>query len=145
MINTITLTGRITKDLELKQTSNGTHVLDFTIAVDRNTEEGTDFIDVKAWRQSADFLNQFAQKGTTIGVVGKYRIEKFTGRDGIDRRKHFVVADYVQILNQPKDKEEKTVEQENKNFAESVADTSYANKFGSNVSEYIEQEELPFY
>ena len=73
-INSVTLVGRITKDIELRKTSSNTSVCNFTVAVDRrfqsqqNNGQSADFINCIAWRQSADFLASYASKGTVVGV-----------------------------------------------------------------------------
>lgn len=145
-MNSITLTGRITQDLEVRKVNDNTSVLNFSIAVKRETsDDKADFIEIETWRQSADYLGNYASKGTTIGVTGKLRQDKFTGRDGQERRKVYVLADRVEILNQPRNSEKKTVEQENQEFGESLRDTAYEDKFGSYSNGMIEEKDLPFY
>lgn len=143
-MNQVSLTGRITHSLELKVTTQKVHVLSFTIAVDRrfSKDDEADFVDIECWRQSADYLSQYASKGTTIGVNGELRVEKFIGRDGNNRKKIYVLADNVEIISQPKSKE-KTVAADDYSFNESVKGTEYADNFGG--SQYLEDDDLPFY
>lgn len=146
-MNNVSLTGRITHDLELKVTPQNVHVLNFTIAVKKNRtkEDKTNFIDIECWRQSADFLSSYASQGTTIAVNGELMVEKYIDRDGNNRKKTYVLADSVEIINQPKDKPKtKTVEEENYDFNESIQGTEYANKFGGHFED-IEPDDLPFY
>lgn len=148
-MNIVILTGRITRDIEVREIPNGTHVAEFRIAVRRETKEDlADFVNIQAWRQNADFLGEHAYKGTFISVQGKFREDKYTDRDGIERRKVYILADRVEILNQPKEaseKREKSVEESNREFINSVQNTPYSDNFGSNISDYIEESDLPFY
>ena len=144
-MNQISLTGRITRDLEVRVTSTDTHVLDFSIAVKRRKakEDKADFIDVQCWRQSADFLSQYATKGTTIGVIGELRVDKYTDKEGNDRKKIYVLADSVEIISQPKDRKP-TAEQDNREFGNSIKGTPYEEKFGY-VNDVVDESDLPFY
>ena len=87
-INSVTLVGRITKDIELRKTSSNTSVCNFTVAVDRrfqsqqNGGQSADFINCIAWRQSADFLSSYASKGTIVAVEGRIQTRSYTNRDG---------------------------------------------------------------
>lgn len=80
MINKVILTGRITTDIELRQTNDGTNYTFFTIAVNRQgNNDQTDFISCVAWRNTADFMNKYLSKGSLIGVEGRievYRLQK---------------------------------------------------------------------
>ena len=145
-MNQISLTGRITRDLEVRVTSQDIHVLDFSLAVKRRKakEDKTDFIDIQCWRQSADFLSQYAGKGTTIGVIGELRVDKYTDKEGNDRKKIYVLADSVEIINQPKDKP-KSVEEQNREFGESLSGTGYEKNFGTYDSGIVDDSDLPFY
>ena len=103
-INSVTLVGRITKDIELRKTSSNTSVCNFTVAVDRrfqsqqNGGQSADFINCIAWRQSADFLSSYASKGTIVAVEGRIQTRCYDGQNG----KVYVtevVADNVQIIS----------------------------------------------
>lgn len=91
-INNCTLMGRITADLEPRQTANGISVLNFTIAVDRRyqahgEEKKTDFVDCVAWRNTADFISKYFGKGQMIAVVGEIQTDTYTDKDGNKRKK----------------------------------------------------------
>lgn len=78
--------GRLTKDVELKTTSNQTSYCNFTIAVDRrfkdaNGERQTDFINCVAWRQTAEFIGKYFHKGNRIGVCGSIQTRSYE-KDG---------------------------------------------------------------
>ena len=84
-INVAVLTGRLTKDVELRKTQSDLSFARFTIAVDRaKKEDGADFIQCVAWRQSAEYLADYSCKGQMIGVQGRIRTgtydDKTTGR-----------------------------------------------------------------
>ena len=97
MLNTVILMGRITQDLELKQTQNGTSVLSFNVAVDRGyvkqgEERQTDFITCVAWRQTAEFISKYFSKGRMIALEGNLRTRTYDDKNG---SKHYVTEVYV--------------------------------------------------
>ena len=80
-INVVVLTGRLTKEPELRKTQSGTSYLKFTVAVDRmKKEDGADFIQCSAWKQQAEFLSQYADKGTLVGVSGRITTGSYEDR-----------------------------------------------------------------
>jgi len=104
MINRVVLVGRLTKDIELKKTNSNTSVCSFTLACNRRFQskepgaQTADFINCIAWRQSADFLAQYASKGAIVGVEGRIQTRSYDGQNG----KVYVtevVADNVQLLS----------------------------------------------
>lgn len=99
MLNTITLMGRLTRDPELRYTQSQTPVASFTLAVDRDysrsEEKQTDFIDIVAWRQTAEFVSTYFTKGSMAVVNGRLQIREWTDRDGNKRRSAEVVADNI--------------------------------------------------
>lgn len=100
MLNRIIAMGRLTRDPELRRTQNGTAVTGFTIAVDRDFksqsgERETDFIDVVAWRQTAEFVSKYFTKGRMAVVEGRLQIRDWTDKEGGKRRSAEIVADNV--------------------------------------------------
>ena len=100
MLNKIILMGRLTRDPELRRTQNGTAVTSFSLAVDRDFksqsgERETDFIDIVAWRSTAEFVSKYFTKGRMAVVDGRLQIRDWTDRDGGKRRSAEVVADNV--------------------------------------------------
>ena len=101
MLNKIILMGRLTRDPELRRTQTGTPVASFTLAVDRDFkdkstgERTTDFIDVVAWRQTAEFVSRYFTKGRMAVVEGRLQIRDWTDKDGGKRRSAEVIADNV--------------------------------------------------
>ena len=92
MLNRIILMGRLTRDPELRHTQTGTPVASFSLAVDRDFkdkttgEKSTDFIDIVAWRQTAEFVSRFFTKGRMAVVEGRLQLRDWTDRDGNKRR-----------------------------------------------------------
>ena len=92
--------GRLTRDPELRHTGNGTAVASFSLAVDRDYksqsgERETDFIDIVAWRSTAEFVSKYFSKGRMAVVEGRLQVRDWTDRDGAKRRTAEVVADNV--------------------------------------------------
>ena len=89
----------MTKDPEIRRTNGGTAVTSFTLAVDRdfktNGEKETDFIDVVAWRNTAEFVLKYFSKGRMAIVEGRLQIRDWTDKNGNKRRTAEVVADNV--------------------------------------------------
>ena len=86
MINNVVLTGRVTKDIELKVTPTGKSVCSFSLAVERkfvqNGEKVTDFINCQLWGKSAETLEKYVKKGMMIGVEGRLQTRKYTNQQG---------------------------------------------------------------
>ena len=86
MMNHVSLMGRLTATPEIRTTSNDTHVTAFSIAVDRNYkvdgEQVTDFINVVAWRQMADFICDYFEKGQMIAIEGEIQTRKYEDKNG---------------------------------------------------------------
>jgi single-strand DNA-binding protein len=94
--NEVTLIGRLTSDVELRQTSTGVPVTSFRIAVNGPT---TEFISVVAWRQKAEFVASWLKKGRLIHVAGRLQTRTWEAPDGSTRRTVEVVANRVQALS----------------------------------------------
>ena len=109
MLNHIVLMGRLTRDPELRRTGTGVAVASFTIAVDRdfgNRETGekeTDFIDIVAWRNTAEFVSKYFTKGRMAVVSGRLQIRNWTDKEGNKRRSAEVVADNVYFGDSKRD------------------------------------------
>lgn len=109
MLNHITIMGRLVRDPELRRTGSGTPVASFTLAVDRdfgkneNGEKETDFIDVVAWRSTAEFVEKYFSKGRMAVVSGRLQIRGWTDKEGNKRRTAEVVADNVYFGDSKKD------------------------------------------
>ena len=100
MLNKIFIMGRLTRDPELRRTQNGTAVAGFALAVDRDFKNAdgtkeTDFIEVVAWRSSAEFVSKYFTKGRMAIVEGRLQLRDWQDKDGNKRRSAEVVADNV--------------------------------------------------
>ena len=111
MLNHIVLMGRLTRDPELRRTQSSIPVVSFTLAVDRDYssrdggERQTDFIDIVAWRNTAEFVSKYFTKGSMAVVSGRLQIRDWTDRDGGKRRSAEVVADNVYFGESKKSRE----------------------------------------
>lgn len=119
MINRVVITGRLTKDPELRYTPNGVAVANFTVAVGRsysngNGERETDFINCVVWRGQAENLANFQKKGALIGVDGSLQTRTYDGNDGKRVWVTEVMADSVQYLE--KKSEQGQGQNQNQNY-----------------------------
>lgn len=105
-MNRVCLMGRIGRELELKKTSSGVPVVSFPLAVDRNGKDaGTDWIDVVAWRGTAEVLCSYADKGRMVVVEGKLTVRDWKDKDGNNRRNAEIIADNIYFGDSKKDNE----------------------------------------
>jgi len=103
MLNVVVLTGRLTADPELKTTSSGIAVCSFSIAVERRYRSGeerqVDFINIVAWRASAEFVAKYFKRGQMIAVEGSLQSRRYQDKDGKNRTIYEVVASNVQFAD----------------------------------------------
>ena len=113
-MNKVELIGRLTKEPELKLTTNQTQFCNFTVAVDRkfkdaNGQRQTDFINCVAWKQTAVFIQKYFHKGSRIALIGNIQTRSYDGQDG---QKHFVtevIIDEVEFVeSQPASQPQET-------------------------------------
>ena len=153
MINRVVLVGRLTKDIELKKTTNNISTCNFTLACNRRFQsnqpgaQNADFINCVAWRQSADFLANYASKGSVVGVEGRIQTRSYDGQNG----KVYVtevVCDSVQLIGGSKGNE-KPYEPKPQTFT--PASESYnedevmEDDFADTPPLDISSDDLPFY
>ena len=106
-LNKVVLAGRLTGDPELKQTPSGVSVTNFSIAINRrfssrngeNAEQQTDFINVVAWRQTAEFITKFFRKGSAICVTGSIQTRAWQDSQGQKRYATEVVIDDAMFVD----------------------------------------------
>lgn len=113
MLNKVFIMGRLTRDPELRRTQSGTAVTSFSLAVDRDFksqsgERETDFIDVVAWRSTAEFVAKYFTKGRMAVVEGRLQIRSWQDKDGNNRRTAEVVADNVYFGDSKRDGAERS-------------------------------------
>ena len=124
MINRVVLVGRLTRDPELKYTTNGIANLRFSIAVNRtftsqNGERQADFINCVAWRQTGEFIAKHFQKGGMIAVVGSIQSRSWDGNDGKKQYATEVVVDEVYFTGAKKqnnNNQQQTPPQDNSDY-----------------------------
>lgn len=103
-MNKVVLIGRLTKDPELRTTTNGIPATNFSLAVNRNfkNKEGNieaDFFNVTVWRKQAENVSKYCQKGTQVCVEGRLQNRTYDAQDGTKRYVTDVVADSVEFLS----------------------------------------------
>jgi single-strand DNA-binding protein len=109
MLNRVVLIGRMGRDPELRYTPSGIPVCSFSIAVDRpmaanaQGERETDWIDIVAWRQQAEFAANYLGKGRLVAVDGRLQIRSWVAQDGTKRKSAEVVADHLRGLDRPRE------------------------------------------
>ena len=147
-MNNIVLMGRLTRDPELRHTQSGTPVASFTLAVDRRFtpkdggERQTDFIDIVAWQNTAEFVSKYFTKGQMAAVTGRLQIRDWTDREGNKRRSAEVVADNIYFTESKRSRET--------NFAPADTRDDYNTSFSTPVtgSDFAELDmddgDLPF-
>ena len=108
MINRVVLVGRLTRDPELRTTTTGKSVCDFSIAVQKRIKPSdgspdADFFRVNCWEKTAEYVSNYLHKGRLVAVDGRLQARKFTDKDGNNREVVEIVAETVQGLDRPKD------------------------------------------
>ncbi|MFW5697854.1 MAG: single-stranded DNA-binding protein [Fimbriimonadaceae bacterium] len=107
-LNRATLVGRLTHDPEIRDTTTGTKVVNFQIAVDRrfkSQDQDTDFFRIVAFGQTAEFVGNYLHKGRLVAVDGRLQMRKYTNREGQQREIVEIVADNVQGLDRARDQD----------------------------------------
>ena len=106
-LNKVVLAGRLTADVELKQTTSGVSVCSFNLAVNRkpikDKPQETDFIKCVAWRQTAEFIARYFKKGSSLCVVGNIQTRKWTDQDGKERFSTEVIVDEAMFVDSKSD------------------------------------------
>lgn len=131
MLNSIVLTGRLTKDVDLRFTKSGTAVGSFTIAVDRqfrsaNGERETDFINCAIWRKSAENLAKFTHKGSLVGIEGHIQTRTY---DNVQGNKVYVTEVIVEnfALLEPRQSSQDSQQRSDNNPAAASQGNGFAN------------------
>lgn len=105
-MNSIIIMGRLTKAPELKKTQSGISVSSFTVAVDRdyktNCNKTTDFLNVVAWRNTAEFVSSYFTKGDLISILGTLETRKYTDSTGNEKTAYEIKADKVYFCGSKK-------------------------------------------
>ncbi len=146
MLNIVAIMGRLVYDPELKTTPQGTSVCSFRIACDRSyTKKGeqrqADFIDVVAWRQSAEFVSKYFQKGSMIAIEGSLQTRQYQDKQGNNRTAVEVLANQISFAG-PKAAEKPAVrdfDQQTRNHVQQATDADL-----DNFIEIADDGDLPF-
>ena len=146
MINNVVLTGRITRNLELKQTNNNNSSLNITLAVERNFKDQsgqkqTDFISCKAFGKRAETIAQYCQKGDLIGITGSIQTGSYQKQDGSTVYTTDVMVDGLSLFPKPKqDNQANQFNQHLNNFnQQNNAYNGFNNQNKVNALDYINQ------
>lgn len=148
MLNRVILMGRLVSDPELKTTTSGISVTSFRIAVDRSyvkagAERQADFIDIVAWRNTAEFVCRNFGKGSLIAVDGQLQSRQYQAKDGTNRTAIEVVADNVSFTGERRDTN--AYSQPRDNYSQvAPATPSYSNGSVDDFQEMPLDDDLPF-
>ena len=139
MINSVNLVGRLTRDIELRVSQSNVAVASFTLAVNRsfknaNGEREADFINCVAFKKTAEILNQYAGKGSQIGVTGSIQTRNYENKDGQRVYVTEVIANNIALLDS----------KASNNASGGQQNDSYTNAYGSNKTRSQAPEENPF-
>ncbi len=146
MINNVVLMGRLVATPELRSTGTGVSVASFTIAVERafakaGEQRQADFIDCVAWRQTAEFITRYFQKGSMIAVTGNIQTRNFEDKNGNKRKAVEVVVDNASFCGS---KAESGTTGGYSAPAPAAPAPSFASASESDFEEITEDDDLPF-
>lgn len=124
--------GRITKDIELRTTSNNKSLSQFTIAINEGygEEQRTNYIDCTVWGKQAENMSKYCSKGSLIAIEGRLQTGSYEDKEGTKRKTTKVVAESIQFLGNKKEENKEQVLEESDLFEE----------FGDEISD----DDLPF-
>lgn len=138
-MNSCNFTGRLTADVELKTTQNGTPVVSFTLAVKRPmVKDKTDFINFQAWQHTAEYLSKYAKKGDVVVVTGVLTQRNWEDNNGNKRTSFEVVCNSAEAIKSSKNNQGEQTPTANKN-AQNNPYTS-----APQLEEITDDELLPF-
>lgn len=133
-LNKVVLAGRLTADVELKQTPSGVSVCSFSLAVNRKySKDGnqqTDFIQCQAWRNTAEFISRYFKKGSALCISGSIEVRSWTDSNNQKRYATEVVADEAMFVD-------------GKNESQGTEAPSFNNE-APNYTEQSPDDDLPF-
>lgn len=155
MINRVILVGRLTKDVELRKTTSNLSVAQFTLACDKRVKSKVpnaptaDFINCVAWRQSAEFLAQYAKKGAIVGVEGQITTRSYDDNTGRKVYVTEVTCDSVRLIGgSPRSESTAPAAQEYNRTYTPAAESHFGNvddDFSNTPSYDVSSDDLPFY
>lgn len=145
-MNIAVLIGRLTDNPELRHTNSNVAVARFSIAVDRRyvksgEERQTDFINIVAWRQQAEFICNYFKKGQLIAIEGSIQTRRYQDKDGNNRTAFEVVANNVSFVGPKRDNDNAGYSAP---AAEPAAPQSFSNTDSGDFAEIASDDDLPF-
>lgn len=148
-LNKVILMGRLTNDPELKQTTSGVSVCSFSIAVNRrfkseNGQQDVDFINIVAWRQSAEFVSRYFKKGSCIIVCGEIQTRNYTNNQGQKVYVTEVVADEVSFGESKSTEQSASTPPNPASFGKKNMPTGYTANNNTQFEEIPNDSDLPF-
>ena len=146
-MNSCQFVGRLTADIELRRTNDGTAVCSYSIAVKRpGVKDTTDFIDIVTWRQGAEYLAKYGSKGDIVAVTGILQQRSWTDKDGNKRRAFEVVTTSVELLSSRRNsKEASNTYQGRKNYPGASSEPTQHQKRSGDYEEINDlDDQLPF-
>ncbi|MBR5272137.1 MAG: single-stranded DNA-binding protein [Clostridia bacterium] len=148
MINNVVLMGRLAVDPELRTTPTGVSVTSFAIAVERSyakqgEDRTADFIDIVAWRQSAEFITRYFRKGSMIAIEGSLQTRTYTDKDGNKRKAVEVLANRVSFCGSKN--ETGTAGASRFDTPGSASGAAYTSGGAGDFESIVDDEDLPFF
>lgn len=114
-MNKVILTGRLTRDPELRYTANNKAVCDFTIATNRpvvrDGERVADFINCRVWNKTAENLDKYQTKGNLIAVAGRMQVDNYQDNEGKNRNYTYVLVEDLEYLERKKENNQEEVKE----------------------------------
>ena len=145
-MNKVILMGRLTKDVEMRQTPKGISVARFTLAVNRrfagkDAQQQADFINCVAWRQTGEFIARYFQKGSMIAVIGSIQSRSWDGQDG---KKQYTTEVNVEEAHFTGSKSEIGYNQTPQNYNQAPQQQGFGDDFDMDGFSDIDNDEPPF-
>lgn len=148
MLNKAILVGRLTADPELKQTTNGISFVSFSIAINRSYSKGgerqTDFINIVAWRQTAEFIAKYFRKGNAIGIDGSIQTRNYVDKNGNNRTAFEVVVDNASFVESKSSSQASNVPPMGSGYSPSEPAPTYSSGSADDFQEIDTDDDLPF-
>lgn len=135
-MNKTILIGNLTKEIELRKTPNGISTTSFTVAVKRD-DKNTDFINCVSWRQTAEFMNMYCNKGDRVAVDGRIQTRNYENNQGQRVYITEVIADRIELLH-------KSIKQENQEVQEEPKEVNIYGQFQESGID-LNSDDLPFW
>ena len=147
MINNVVIAGRLTRDADQQFTGSGIEVANLSLAVERpfksaNGEREVDFINVVAWRKTAEIIRKYTRKGSMVGIVGRIQTRNYTNNEGRKIYITEVVAEQVLLLSSKSERED--VQSNSQGNQLDSNGMTPEDAFDGDSSIDISEEDLPF-